>query len=58
MISQYNKTPDQYYRVKNLLLVVSKRIKIQGFITSDKDLGPKYLHKRNERIAADKGVRF
>jgi NADPH-dependent curcumin reductase CurA len=52
MISQYNKTPDQCYGVKNLLLVVSKRIKIQGFITSDKDLGLNYLHERNERIAA------
>ena len=50
MISQYNKTPDQWYGVKTLLLVVSKRIKMQGFITSDENFGPKYFSERDDRI--------
>lgn len=34
MISQYNKAPEDRYGIKNLLEVVFKRIKIQGFIVS------------------------
>jgi NADPH-dependent curcumin reductase CurA len=36
MISQYNNTPDQAYGVRNLMMVVAKRLKMQGFIVGDK----------------------
>jgi NADPH-dependent curcumin reductase CurA len=48
MISRYNKTPDQWYGVKSLLLGVSKRIEIQGFITSDKDFGQNILTRETK----------
>ncbi|KAK3701605.1 hypothetical protein LTR37_015356 [Vermiconidia calcicola] len=49
MISQYNKPADQAYGVKNLMQVVGKRLKMQGFIVSDKNMGPKYGadHQKN-----------
>lgn len=50
MISQYNlESADQKYGVKNLPMVVSKRLKIQGFIVSDPDMGPKWAadHQKN-----------
>lgn len=49
MISQYNNTPDQAYGVKNLMMVVGKRLKMQGFIVSDENMGPKYHveHQKN-----------
>ena len=36
MISQYNIPPEKHYGVKNLMQVVGKRIKMQGFIVGDK----------------------
>ncbi len=40
MISQYNiSDPDKKYGVKNLGNVVSKRLKMQGFIVGDPDFG-------------------
>lgn len=42
MISQYNATPDKLYGVKNLMLVVAKRLKMEGFIVSDERFGPKW----------------
>lgn len=40
MISQYNITNvDKKYGIKNLGLVVRKRLKMQGFIFSDPDFG-------------------
>lgn len=32
MISQYNLPPSEAYGIKNLMLVVQKRLKMQGFI--------------------------
>jgi hypothetical protein len=52
MISQYNLPNNEHYGVKNLFYIVSKRIKMQGFIVRDKDFGPKYFNERNERISA------
>ena len=48
-ISQSSKKPDEVYGIKNMALVVAKRLKIQGFIVSDPDFGPKYAaeHQRN-----------
>ena len=34
MISQYNKPPSEAYGVTNLMDVVRKRLKMQGFIVS------------------------
>ena len=50
MISQYNITdPDKRYGVKNIGAVVGKRLKLQGFIVFDANMGPKYAadHQRN-----------
>lgn len=52
MISQYNLPVDQRYGIKNLSQIVTKRLKMQGFIVGDPGFGPKYFHERNERIAA------
>lgn len=50
MISYYNvASPDDRYGVKNLGLVVTKRLKMQGFIVGDPDMGPLYAadHQKN-----------
>ena len=50
MISYYNAaSTDEMYGIKNMRLVVSKRLKIQGFIVSDPDMGPAYAveHQKN-----------
>lgn len=52
MISQYNNSSEsEAYAIKNLFLVVSKRIKIQGFIVADPDMGPKYTVEHQENLA-------
>lgn len=50
MISQYNNTPDQQYGVKNLMNVVGKRLKMQGFIVGDENMGPKYAKEHQEKV--------
>ena len=51
MISQYNlSTPEDAYGVKNIFLVVSKRLTIQGFIVGDPDMGPKYAAQHQENL--------
>ncbi|KAI9292271.1 NAD(P)-binding protein [Neoconidiobolus thromboides FSU 785] len=35
MISQYNLAPKDYYPIKNLILAVPRRIKMEGFIATD-----------------------
>ncbi|PYI11184.1 oxidoreductase [Aspergillus sclerotiicarbonarius CBS 121057] len=52
MISQYNLAPEDRYGIKNLSLVVSKRIHMQGFIVGDANFGPKYEKERDEKVAA------
>ena len=50
MISQYNaKDESEIYGVKNMTHIVRKRLKMQGFIVSDPDMGPKYNadHQKN-----------
>lgn len=50
MISQYNITsPDQGYGIKNLREVVSRRLKMQGFVVGDPDMGPAHAvdHQKN-----------
>lgn len=51
MISEYNKSPDQRYGVKNLMLIVAKRITFRGFIQSDKDMGPAYYEEWRKNVA-------
>lgn len=49
MVSQYNLSPDQAYGVKSMMQVVAKRIKMQGFIVTDENMGPRYSedHQKN-----------
>ncbi|KAI4135914.1 MAG: hypothetical protein LQ347_000250 [Umbilicaria vellea] len=50
MISQYNLKPEETYGVKNLTMVVSKRLKIQGFIVMDHNMGPKYAAEHQKDV--------
>jgi len=52
MISQYNSTPETVYKLGNIFQIVTKRIKMQGFICGDDNIGPKYFKERNERLGA------
>lgn len=49
MISQYNLKPSEGYGVKNAMLIVVKRIRLQGFIVLDESFGPRYSaeHQKN-----------
>lgn len=51
MISQYNKKPGEEYGVKNLMLVVGKRITFRGFIVSDDDMAPVYGQEFRENVS-------
>ncbi|KAL9000211.1 MAG: hypothetical protein Q9169_001113 [Polycauliona sp. 2 TL-2023] len=52
MVSQYNiDMADQRYGVKNIMLVVGKRLKMRGFIVSDENMGPKYAQKHGENVS-------
>jgi len=42
MVSEYNKTEDEKYPIRNLMQIVAKRITFQGFIVGDPALGPAY----------------
>ena len=50
MISQYNSKPDELYPIRNLMQVVGKRLRIQGFIVGDPNMGPKYFRKHQEKL--------
>lgn len=50
MISYYNAKPDEMYLPKNLFYVVSKRIKMQGFIVGDPGFGPDYAKEHQENV--------
>ncbi|KAK6434720.1 hypothetical protein LTR95_009092 [Oleoguttula sp. CCFEE 5521] len=50
MISQYNTPPDEAYGVKNMMQFVAKRLKMQGFIVSDENMGPKYHKEHQENV--------
>ena len=52
MISQYNNSStSDAYAVKNLGLVIGKSIKLQGFVVSDPNMGPKYAAEHQENLA-------
>ncbi|TVY71515.1 NADP-dependent oxidoreductase [Lachnellula suecica] len=48
-VSQTSLKPEDAYGVKNMPLVVGKRLTIRGFIVYDPDMGPKYTeeHQKN-----------
>ena len=48
-VSQTSKKPEDTHGIKNMPLVVAKRITIRGFIVFDADFGPKYWteHQKN-----------
>jgi len=50
MISQYNLQPEDAYPIKNLMQVVAKRLKIQGFIVSDPNMGPLHFKDHQEKL--------
>lgn len=50
MISEYSKPEPERYGVKNLMQVVAKRLTMRGFIVSDKDMGPRYIKERDEKV--------
>ncbi|MCJ1358827.1 MAG: hypothetical protein MMC33_008827 [Icmadophila ericetorum] len=50
MISQYSLPEKERYGVKNLMMVVSKRLTMRGFIVSDADMGPKYTAEHQEKV--------
>jgi len=52
MISQYNLPADEQYGVKNLMLIVGKRITMRGFIVGDEEMGPKYAKEHRENVSA------
>jgi NADPH-dependent curcumin reductase CurA len=51
MISQYNETDSERFGIKNLFLVVSKRLTMRGFIVSDQNMGPLYAKERDENVS-------
>lgn len=51
MVSGYSLPDEQKYPIRNLFLVVSKRLTIRGFIVSDKNMGPMYSEERDRNIA-------
>lgn len=52
MVSQYNiSDPDKRYGVKNIGAVVGKRLRMQGFIVFDANMGPKYAADHQKNVA-------
>ncbi|KAF2429440.1 NAD(P)-binding protein [Tothia fuscella] len=50
MISQYNLKPQEAYAFRNLAQFVGRRIKMQGFIVGDHNMGPKYTKDHQEKL--------
>lgn len=51
MISQYNLSPKDAYPIRNLMQVVAKRLKIQGFIVGDPNMGPLHAKDHQEKVS-------
>lgn len=52
MISQYNITdPEERYGIKQMPMVVRKRLRLRGFIVNDPDMGPKYALEHQKNVA-------
>lgn len=50
MISQYNVPAAKQYPIRNMARFVGQRIKMQGFIVSDPNMGPKYSQEHQEKL--------
>jgi NADPH-dependent curcumin reductase CurA len=50
MISQYNLKPEEAYPIRNLMQIVAKRLKVQGFIVSDANMGPLHFKDHQEKL--------
>jgi NADPH-dependent curcumin reductase CurA len=50
MISQYNLKPEEAYPIRNLMQIVAKRLKVQGFIVSDPNMGPLHFKDHQEKL--------
>jgi NADPH-dependent curcumin reductase CurA len=51
MISQYNiSKAEEAYPIRNLMQVVAKRLKIQGFIVGDANMGPLHAKEHQEKL--------
>jgi len=50
MVSQYNLKPEELYPIRNLMQIVARRIKIQGFIVGDANMGPVYAKEHQEKL--------
>lgn len=48
MISQYNAT--EPYGIKNVMQFVAKRLKMQGFIVGDQNMGPVYAKEHQQNV--------
>jgi NADPH-dependent curcumin reductase CurA len=53
MISQYNVPPAEQYPIRNLALIIGKKLKLEGFIVGEK-LGPIYADRH--RAAVEKWI--
>ncbi|KAB8754781.1 hypothetical protein FH972_026569 [Carpinus fangiana] len=51
MVSQYNLKPEESYGIKNLMQVVGKRLKMQGFIVGDANMGPVYAKEHMQNVS-------
>ncbi|MCJ1396148.1 hypothetical protein MMC18_009037 [Xylographa bjoerkii] len=51
MMSQYNKSQEEKYGVKNLFLVIARRLTMRGFLVNDANMGPVYAKEFGERVA-------
>ncbi|KAF2174897.1 NAD(P)-binding protein [Zopfia rhizophila CBS 207.26] len=50
MISQYNLKPEELYPIRNLMQIVARRLKLQGFIVGDANMGPRYAKDHQEKL--------
>ncbi|KAK3322640.1 hypothetical protein B0H66DRAFT_473234 [Apodospora peruviana] len=50
MIAGYNKKVEDRYPIRNLELIVARRLTIRGFIVSDPGFGDKYAKEHQERL--------
>ncbi|EEH09783.1 reductase RED1 [Histoplasma capsulatum G186AR] len=51
MISQYNLRPQERYGIKNIFMVISKRITMRGFIVGDHGMGDKWEKQHKETVS-------
>lgn len=49
-ISQYNTPNEQKYGIRNTDNFFAKRLKMQGFIVTDADMGPKYTEEHQKNV--------